>query len=360
MSKHPVDLRSDTVTRPTQAMRNAMALAEVGDDVLGDDPTTRRLEIKVAELLGKEAAVFMPTGTMANQVAVRLHCRPGDELLCEVDCHIYTHEQGGAAQLSGVVARPIPGTRGVFGVEQLSGMPRPYNDHFTQTRLVCVENTHNRGGGRVWPEACLRDVLQWARASRLRTHLDGARLFNAVVASGLDLARWSAGFDTVSVCFSKGLGAPVGSALAGPRDLMEMARRHRKLFGGGMRQSGVLAAAALYALENHVERLREDHAHANLLAEMIKNAAGCRLTHADVETNILFFDVEPQVGSAIEVVSALRERGVLVLAESLQRIRVLTHLDVNERQIRAAGESLQQICDKLAARNGRLDVRPTV
>ncbi len=357
MKKNPVDLRSDTVTRPTAAMRMAMAEAEVGDDVLGDDPTTQLLEHRVAELLGKEAAVFMPSGTMANQVAVRLHCRPGDELLCEADCHIFTHEQGGSAQLSGVVARPVAGVRGVFGEAEVAGLPRPCNDHFTQTRLVCVENTHNRGGGKVWPVAILRELLNWARSSRLRTHLDGARLFNASVASGIEVARWAEGFDTVSVCFSKGLGAPVGSALAGSFELMTTARRHRKLFGGGMRQSGMLAAAALFALENHVERLREDHAHAGLFADLLKDATGCSLTYPGCETNIVFFDIDPEVGSAAEVVSGLRDRGVLVLAESPQRIRVLTHLDVSEQQVRAAGEALQIVCDQLLARKHRAESR---
>jgi threonine aldolase len=357
MKKIPVDLRSDTVTRPTAAMRMAMAEAEVGDDVLGDDPTTQLLEHRVAELLDKEAAVFMPSGTMANQVAVRLHCRPGDELLCEADCHIFTHEQGGSAQLSGVVARPVAGTRGVFGEAQVAELPRPCDDHFTQTRLVCVENTHNRGGGKVWPEAILRELLQWARSARLRTHLDGARLFNASVASGMEVARWAEGFDTVSVCFSKGLGAPVGSALAGPLELMTTARRHRKLFGGGMRQSGMLAAAALFALENHVERLREDHANAGLFADLLQEAAGCSLTYPDCQTNIVFFDIDPEVGSAAEVVAGLRDRGVLVLAESSQRIRALTHLDVSEQQVRAAGEALQIVCDQLFARNHRAQSR---
>jgi threonine aldolase len=343
-----IDLRSDTVTQPTSAMRRAMAAAEVGDDVLGADPTAARLEQRIAEMLGKEAALYMPSGTMANQIALRLHCRPGDEFLCEQDCHVYNYEQGAFAQLSGIVAHPVAGDRGVLRWEQLEPLLRPSDDHFVRTRLVCLENTHNRGGGKVLPLAQVQQIGQASHRADLTTHLDGARLFNAVVASGIPPAQWAAPFDTVSVCFSKGLGAPVGSALVGSRELMREARRHRKLFGGGMRQCGLIAAGALYALEYHVERLVEDHEHARRLAGYVREAEGLSLVYDDVETNIVFFDVHPRLGSARQLVAALRQAGVLMLAESDRRIRALTHLDVSRSDIDRAGHLLQSLAARPA------------
>src|SRR6516162_9845503 len=250
-----IDLRSDTVTRPTPGMRAAMQAAEVGDDVFREDPGVNRLEERVAALLGKEAALFVPSGTMSNQICVRAHTQPGDELLCEANCHIYNNEAGGPAVLSGVTCRTIEGDYGVLDLSQLEGKIRPANDHLVRTRLVALENTHNRGGGRIFPLEKIRAITEWARANHLATHLDGARLWNAIVATVIPGTEWARHFDTVSVCFSKGLGAPVGSALCGPRDFIGRARRVRKLFGGGMRQAGVAAAGALYALDNHVERL---------------------------------------------------------------------------------------------------------
>lgn len=341
MTQKIVDLRSDTVTRPSGAMRTAMANADVGDDVMGDDPTVNRLEARAAQLLGKEAAIFMPSGTMTNQIAIRIHCRPGDELICDSGCHIYNYEQGAFAQLSGVVARTVDGYRGAFELSQIDNLIRRDNDHFVRTRLVVLENTHNRGGGHVYPIETVSSVCEWARANQLKTHLDGARLFNAVVKTGIDAAQWAQHFDTVSVCLSKGLGAPVGSLLAGDSDSIRQARRHRKLFGGGMRQAGVIAAAGLYALENNVDRLSEDHDKAHRLGDCIKRIDGLSLTHGDPETNILFVDVDPQIGNANDVVERLRLQNVLVLAESTSRIRVLTHLDVDNEQIERVGESFE-------------------
>jgi threonine aldolase len=343
-----VDLRSDTVTRPTPEMRAAMAAAEVGDDVIDVDPTVDRLQRTTAELLGKEAALFFPSGSMSNQVAVRVHCAPGDEFLCEENCHIYNYEQGAFAQLSGLVARTILGQAGVLRVDQLRGTIRPHDDHAVRTRLVCLENTHNRGAGRVQPYEGVVEICQWAHENRLATHLDGARLFNAVAATSYSLADWARHFDTVSVCFSKGLGAPIGSALAGPADLIRQARRCRKLFGGGMRQVGIIAAGALYALENHRERLVEDHQHAEILAEAVRQTAGLTLDPPTVDTNIVIFDVDASLGTAAEFVAALRQQEVWMLPVGAQRVRAVTHLDVDRPAVEIAAQRIQEVAQALA------------
>jgi len=324
-------------------MRAAMASAEVGDDVIDIDPTTERLQQLTAELLGKEAAIFMPSGSMTNQIAVRIHCKPGDEFLCEAGCHIYNYEQGAFAQLSGVVARTVEGEGGVLQVDQLRALIRPNNEHMVRTRMVTLENTHNRGAGRIQPLETVREICDWAHANGLRTHLDGARLFNAVAATGIDAATWSAGFDTVSVCFSKGLGAPVGSALAGPRELIQEARRHRKLFGGGMRQCGILAAGAIYALEHNRERLVEDHEKAQILAAGIRQTEGLTLTPEQVDTNIVIFRVDPKIATAAEFVSRLKEVGVLALSTSPTQIRLVTHLDVTSEQCQRVADLLPRL-----------------
>ncbi len=331
-----IDLRSDTVTQPTPAMRRAMAEAEVGDDVFGDDPTVQRLEARVAELLGKEAALFVPSGTMANQLAVRVQTEPGDEILVEGEAHLYYYEAGAPAALSGVMCRCLPGRRGVFTAADLEAALRPGDVHFPPTRLVCVENTHNRGGGKLWPLDTLRAVAAGARRHGLRLHLDGARLWNASVASGVPECDYAALFDTVSVCFSKGLGAPVGSALAGPAELIARARRFRKMFGGGMRQVGILAAGALYALEHHRTRLAEDHARARRLAETLAALPGAALDPATVETNLVYFRVTRQ--PAAEVVAALAAEGVRVLASGPDTIRAVPHLNVTDAEFARALE----------------------
>lgn len=341
-----IDLRSDTVTRPTAAMREAMATAEVGDDVIDVDPTIERLEKHVAEILGKEAAIYMPSGSMTNQIAIRIHCKPGDEFICEENCHIYNYEQGAFAQLSGIVAQTVAGCDGVMVKPQLVDLIRSEDEHMVRTRLVCLENTHNRAAGRVQPYEVVSEICQWARAEGLRTHLDGARLFNAVVATGKNAAHWAAFFDTVSVCFSKGLGAPVGSALAGPRELIVQARRHRKLFGGGMRQAGIIAAGALYALEHHVDRLVHDHAHARILAEAVRQCEGLSLQPDQVDTNMVIFEVDAAHGTADQFVQRLTDQRVLMLTVSRQRVRAVTHLDVNEDQIRRASDIIQQVAGK--------------
>lgn len=326
-----IDLRSDTVTRPTPEMRRVMAEAEVGDDVLGDDPTVRRLEARVSDLLGKEAAVYMPSGTMTNQVAIRTWTEPGDEIILEADGHSYFYESGGPAALAGVMCRLIRGERGLFTADQVRAVLRPANEHFPRTKLVAVENTHNRGGGTVWPIDQVADVADAARQAGLKMHLDGARLWNAAVASGISESVYASHFDSVSVCFSKGLGAPIGSALAGGVEFISRARRFRKMFGGGTRQAGIVAAGALYALDHHRQRLAEDHAGAKRLAEGIAGLDGIEIDPATVETNIVIFGVTAM--PAAELVARLGAADVLVLARDAESIRAVTNLDVTADQI---------------------------
>ncbi len=342
-----IDLRSDTLTRPTPGMRAAMAAAEVGDDVFDEDPTVNRLQEQLAALLGKEAALYVPSGTMSNQICVKAHTQPGDELLCESMCHIYNFEQGGPAVLSGVTCRVIDGDYGILDVSQLEDKVRPVNDHLVRTRLVCLENTHNRGGGKVYPLEKIQAISSWARANGLAMHLDGARLWNAIVATGIPGSEWAANFDSASVCFSKGLGAPIGSALVGSREFVTKAKRIRKLFGGGMRQAGVAAAAALYALEHHVERLAEDHRNAQVLAGAIADTPGLRLNPPEVETNLVWFVVDPDLGTAKDVAAALKQRGVRVHPAGPQVLRACAHLDVSAAQIERAAEIIRQSVPRL-------------
>jgi threonine aldolase len=343
MSDRVLDFRSDTLTKPTPGMRAAMANAPVGDDVFDEDPTVHALQERVADLLGKEAAVFVPSGSMSNQIGVRVHCDPGDEFICEGGCHIYNYEQAAYAQLSGVAARTVDGVNGVLELKQLTGLIRADNEHLVRTRLVCLENTHNRGAGRIQPYETVESIANWAHKNGLIMHLDGARLFNAVVASGIDARKWSQHFDTVSVCFSKGLGAPVGSALAGSKDQIKKARRIRKLFGGGMRQAGVIAAGALYGLEHHIERMTEDHSNAKRLGAAAAEIPGLALAGDAVDTNIVIFHVDPKLGTAAEFCEKLKARGVLMLAIGAQQVRAVTHLDVDEADTAQACELLSEV-----------------
>jgi threonine aldolase len=329
-----VDLRSDTVTLPTPAMRQAMASAEVGDDVFGEDPTVRRLEARTAEVLGKEAALFVPSATMANQLAIRVHTQPGDEVVVEANAHLYYYEAGAPAALSGAICRCLPGERGVFRGADLEAVLRPPDVHFAPTRLVCLENTHNRGGGSIWPLERVTEVAAVARRHDLRMHLDGARLWNAAIAAGIPERDYAAPFDTVTVCFSKGLGAPVGAALAGAGELITRARRFRKQFGGGMRQAGIIAAGALHALEHHRTRLADDHLHARLLAEGLARLPGVELDPATVQTNIVRFRVMHQPAAA--AASRLEAAGVRVFATGPDTIRAVTNLNVSRADVDAA------------------------
>jgi threonine aldolase len=340
---HLIDLRSDTVTRPTPGMLAAMMAARVGDDVFGEDPTVRTLEERTAALFGKEAAVFVPSGTMANQIAVRLHCQPQDEALLEATSHIYLWEAGGPAALSGVTCRPIPAPGGQLRVSHLADAIRPNDYHYVRTRLLCLENTHNRGGGTIYPLGEVAQLAAWAREHGLAVHMDGARIWNAMAATGIPAAHWGQYCDTLAVCFSKGLGAPVGSMILGSREQMVQARRYRKLFGGGMRQAGYLAAACLYALDHHIDRLIEDHAHAQQLAQAIADVRGLKLTPPEVQSNLIWFEAEPPWTSAQQVAELLRQRGVLVAVLGPRLLRAVTHLDASAEDCRYAAEVFRSL-----------------
>lgn len=331
---HLVDLRSDTVTRPTAGMRAAMADAEVGDDVYAEDPTVRALEERTAALFGHEAALFVPSGTMGNQIGMRLVAEPGQEVLCDADAHVVTYEMGAAAAIFGISTRTVVSDRGLLDAGALIAQVRPKGDwHLTATAAVAVENTHNRGFGRVQPLAELRELWDWSRGAGVAVHLDGARIWNAHVASGVDLATYGRLADTASVCFSKGLGTPVGSVLVASAERIATARLWRKRLGGGMRQVGVLAAACLYALDHHLPRLGEDHEHARLLAERLG------LEPASVETNMVVLD---DVAAPV-LAEAAKARGVLVSQVSPRRIRLVTHLDVDRAGIERAAAVLTEL-----------------
>jgi threonine aldolase len=337
-----IDLFSDTRTKPTRPMRQAMFDAEVGDDMAGLDPTVNRLEAMVAEMFGKEAAVFACSATQSNQMGVRTHCRPGDELLIHETGHIANYEAGAPAALSGVTVRTLPGEWGFLDVPQLEGKIRPDDQHLCPTRLVCVENTTNTGGGRAYPLEQLQRVGRWSRDNGLKVHLDGARLFNAIVARGYSPRDVGDCVDTISICFSKGLGCPMGAILVGSKEEISRARRARKLFGGALRQAGIVAAAAIYALENNVERLAEDHENAKLFAEAIADVDGVLIDPADVETNLVFFRIDPEYGTAAGISARLKEVGVNIGAMGPQRMRACTHLDVSREDVLKAAERLRE------------------
>jgi threonine aldolase len=329
----PVNLYSDTQTRPTEEMRAAIAAAEVGDEQRGLDPTTLELERRVAELLGHEAAVFLPSGTMCNEIALMLHIRPGgDELIVDRTAHPVNSEAGGPAQLAGAMVRTLDGAGGIFTPAQLESAVRTRgNRHMPRSRLAWVEQTTNMGGGKVWPLDTIRDVLATARAHELRAHLDGARLMNAVIASGVAAADYAAGFDTAWIDFTKGLGAPVGAVLAGSSELIAEAWRRKQMLGGALRQSGIVAAACLYALDHHVQRLAEDHAHARLLAEGLAALPGVVLDPQRVETNIVIFEVDDARGLVRELADRVELQPV-----DARRVRAVTHLDVSRAEIERA------------------------
>ncbi len=338
------DFRSDTVTKPTPRMRQAMAEAEVGDDVYGEDPTVRRLEEKTAEVLGCEASLFVPTGSMGNQISLRVHGRSGSEVILESRCHIFHYEMAGMAALSGLLPRPIEGVRGRLAPEQVAAWIRPESVYYLpRTSVLALENTHNGAGGAVTPREAIEPLLALAKAHGLKVHLDGARLWNAAAALGVTEASLAAGFDSVMTCFSKGLRAPVGSAVSGSKAFVAEARRVRKLFGGGMRQAGVIAAAALVALEEERSRLPEDHARATKLAAGLAGLSGIRIDPAAVETNIVRFSLEEKWGDAASVLAKLSARGVLAGDAGPDSLRMVTHADVNDIDVQHALRAFEEI-----------------
>ena len=338
-----IDLRSDTVTKPSEAMRQAMARAEVGDDVYGEDPTVNRLQEMGAALVGKAIALFVPSGTMANQLALRAQAQPGQEVIVESRCHMVRYEQGAGGALAGVQFHWIAGERGIMAPEQVEAAIRPKDLNTIQTALICVENTHNSGGGSIYPLATVERIGAIARQRGLPLHLDGARLFNAVAATGVSATEYAKHFTTVSFCLSKGLGAPAGSLLAtNDRDMLEKLRRFRRMYGGGMRQAGVLAAAGIYALEHNLARLKEDHDRAQRLAHLLAHIPAVTLDLTSVETNMLFFDVKSSRSPA-DLVAALKAEGVLINAVGGTTYRAVTHLDVSADDIERAGQIFARV-----------------
>jgi len=342
----PVDLRSDTVTRPSPGMRRAMAEAPVGDDQYGEDPSVNRLQERIAELLGKEAALFVPSGTMANQIALKLLTRPGDEVIVGHEAHMMWHESGAGAANSGVLFSAI-GRGGLFTAEDFRAALKP-RGHIVlpPTGLVAIENTHNLGGGGVFPQKDAVEICAAARATGVASYLDGARLFNASVASGVGLADLARPFDLASVALSKGLGCPVGSVLAGSAPEIARGVRARRMFGGAMRQSGILAAAGLYALDHHVARLAEDHANARLIAERLAGLSGVALDLASVQTNIIVFHLAPDRPDATAVVARAKEVGVLVSALGPRTLRAVAHCDVSDEACRRAADLIAAIIER--------------
>ena len=338
-----IDLRSDTVTRPTAAMRRAIFEAEVGDDVYGEDPTVNRLQEVAAALLGKEAALLLPSGTQANQVAVLSHAGRGEEVIVEAESHIFYYEVAGIAALAACQAHPVPGCRGMMDLDRVEAAIRADNIHFPRTALICVEHTHNRAGGTVLPLEHLEELSGLARSHGVPVHMDGARVFNAAVALGRPVAEIAATADSVMFCLSKGLAAPVGSVLAGTKAFVERARRHRKLLGGGMRQAGILAAAGLVALDTMVGRLADDHANARALARGIASVDGLRVDLGAVQTNIVLFEVVDPAWDAASLVAALGRVGVLCSAFGPRKIRLVTHCDISTEDVSEALDRIETV-----------------
>ncbi len=334
-----IDLRSDTVTKPTDEMRKAMSRADVGDDVYGEDPTVNRLQDMAANMLGKRFALFVPSGTMANQLAIRSQSQPGQEIIVESKSHIVRYEQGAAGALAGVQLHWIYGERGVMSAEQVEAAIRPNDPHSVTTALICLENTHNAGGGTIYPLSTIERIRTIAVRHRIPMHLDGARLFNAVAATTLPPTVYAQHFETVSICLSKGLGAPVGSLLlSNDQQVIDRARRFRRMYGGAMRQAGIVAAAGIYALERHITRLKTDHEHAKKLARLLQQIPAIQIVPQHVETNIIIFDIIDEQRTPTELVAALKEQGVLINTLGGNTYRAVTHLNIAGKQIdEAAG-----------------------
>ena len=345
-----IDLRSDTVTQPTDAMWEVMRAAPLGDDVLGDEPSVINLEEMVANLLGKEAALFTPSGTMANQLAIRCCCQAGDEIISHRENHIIHYETGAPAAISGCMIAGVDGPGGIFTGHDVRSAIRGIDIHAPLSRIVMIENTHNRGGGSVWKKEQFEHVAEAAHEHGLDVHIDGARLMNACVASEYSPKEFAAQADSVSICFSKGLGAPVGSALVGSQKMITQARRFRKMLGGGMRQSGMLAAAAQYALEHHVDRLAEDHAHAQLLAESLSEVEGITVlpVAGDTRTNMVYIRIDPTSGTAADFQDALEKQGIGVLALGPHVVRVVMHLHITDHDVHTTAEAIRTVAQDLS------------
>jgi threonine aldolase len=339
-----VDLRSDTVTKPTPEMRRAMFEAEVGDDVYAEDPTINRLEQRAAEVFGREAAIFVPTGSMGNQIALKIHTKPGQEIICDERGHIYNYEMAMLAHFSGCVARTIAGENGILTWEQVKRKISPKTYYMAQTGLIELENTHNMAGGTVYPQEVADEICENAHEQGIPVHLDGARVFNASVALGKPVAEVTKNYDSVMFCLSKGLGAPVGSMLVGSKKFIEMARIYRKALGGGMRQAGILAAAGMIALEKMPERLREDHANAKFLAQGLAEIPGIKIDAAKVQTNILIFDISGTGMKSDEFTRKLGERQVLAGGVNPELVRFVTHMDVDRSGCERALEVVRAVC----------------
>ncbi len=343
MNEITVDLYSDTQTRPTPGMREAIAQAPVGDEQRDEDPSVNRLCSMACELLGKEAAVFMPSGTMCNEIAILVHCRPGNEIISDCTAHIISSEGGGPAVFAGVLVHPLEGARGVYGAEQVEAAIREESRHTPRTTLISVEQTSNQGGGTVWPLAAIESVADVAGRYGIPMHMDGARLMNAVVASGVPARDFAKSFNSLWFDLSKGLGCPIGGVLAGSHEFIQQAWQWKQRMGGAMRQAGIVAAAGAYALENHVERLVEDHANARLLADRLATVPGVAVEPEAVETNIVFFDVKGTGLTAADVYQALLERGVRIGRMGPFRMRAVTHLDVDKADVETAADAVSTV-----------------
>ncbi len=337
-----IDLRSDTVTKPSPQMRQAMLHAEVGDDVYGEDPSVNKLQDKIASLFGKEAALFVPSGVMGNQVCIKVHTNPGDEIITDEDAHIFVYENAAPAALSGVSIKTIAGNNGLITAGQIKKALRPKAYYLPNTKLICLENTHGRSGGTVFPIEEIRRIHELANDNKIRMHLDGARIWNAAIASDVSLYEYAKYFDSLSVCLSKGLGAPIGSVITGDSEFIERARVVRKMFGGGMRQVGVIAAAGLYAIENNFERLQQDHENAIYLAKELSNLKSFDINLSNVQTNMVIVDIKNEKIQN-EVLDALKTNGVLLTPEKYNSIRAVTHLDVKFEEIKQVVNIFQKL-----------------
>jgi threonine aldolase len=346
MAEPVIDLRSDTVTKPSLEMRRAMAEAEVGDDVFIEDPTINRLQARAAEIFGREAALFVPSGTMGNLTCILAHTRPGQEVICEEAGHIYNYEMASMSAIAGVLPRVVRGDEGILSWESVAAAIRPKIYYRPQTALVSLENTHNMAGGTVYPTKLVKEICDNAHAAGIPVHLDGARIFNAAACLGEDVAEMTRKFDSVQFCLSKGLGAPVGSIITGTREFIERCRSLRKMLGGGMRQAGVLAAAGIVALEKGPKRLHVDHENAALLATRLASIQRIDLDPSKVRTNIVIFDVQKSGKPAGEVLKALAERGVLAVPVDNFKIRMVTHLDVNRDEVQKAADVVREVFER--------------